>query len=101
MTENELTPQDLEPELRRVGITWQVFARLAQENQAGQPSPEPVSISLGLERTAELLKSLPDGAGEAKFLEAWKARFATPAMARMKHAEELARKRAHDEQAGA
>jgi hypothetical protein len=101
MTERKLTHRDLEPELRRVAITWRVFDRLVAENRGEEITPEPALLSLNLERLAEFLKSLPDGAGETAFLEAWKTRIAAPWIAKAKRAEELARRRARDEQAGA
>ena len=70
----------LEREFRRVGITWQTFAMLSRQTAPNAaPSPNG-SFGLGLDiaATVAMLRTLPDGAGETAFVNAFKGTFAEP-----------------------
>jgi hypothetical protein len=68
------SPDELEREFRRVGVTWRTFAELIRENRGLDTAPQGFAISIGPE-TWDLLRSLPDGAGHDSFIKAFKARF--------------------------
>jgi hypothetical protein len=93
MANDELTPNDLEPELQRVGATWQAFVQLVRENQGPSGGTGPIAVQLDLEGILQLLRSLPDGAGQEALLQAYKAAFAEPVLRKMRTAEEAERKR--------
>jgi len=60
------SPDELEREFRRVGITWRTFAELVRENRWLDAAPRGFAISIGPE-TWDLLRS-PPGRGGARFL---------------------------------
>jgi hypothetical protein len=72
------TLQDLEPELRRVGVDAGEALRLFANRNAPFERPiapgEPVNIELSLSELQHILRSLPDGAGTQRFVDAWAAR---------------------------
>jgi hypothetical protein len=74
MTPSSPTPNEIEREFRRVGITWRTFAELVRENRGLNTAPQGFAISIGPE-TWDLLRSLPDGAGHDAFIKAFKAQF--------------------------
>ena len=71
---------ELEREFRRVGITWQTFAMLSRQNAPNSAPSTNGSFGLGLDiaATVAVLRTLPDGAGEAAFVNAFKGTFAEP-----------------------
>jgi hypothetical protein len=79
---------DLEREFRRVGITWQTFATLVRQGAPNSASSPNGSLGLGLDvaATVAVLRTLPDGVGEAAFVDAFKARFGEPAERRAQRA---------------
>ena len=93
MTQNELTPQDLESEFRRVGTTWKTIVELARTNAPVRAASDALGVQLDIAQTLRILKSLPDGAGPDAFLRAFKATFVEPAIERMKAAEAKRRAR--------
>ena len=76
MPKDNLTPVDLEPEFRRVGTTFQrAFGELARQNAGLDAPPRSLAISVDLERTLQILRTLPDGAEQDAFIAAFKAAF--------------------------
>ena len=82
--------EQLQAEMRRVGITWAAVAETARLNEGLEEPPESFAMDLGA--FLPLLRSLPDGAGQDRFLDAVKAA-AEPALERARRAEALTRKR--------
>jgi ABC-type spermidine/putrescine transport system permease subunit II len=74
MAEDDLTSDQIRSEFERVGITWRTFAQLVDENRGLDAAPQTVAIALG-SKTWALLRSLPDGAGEERFIAAFKSTF--------------------------
>jgi hypothetical protein len=71
---------ELQREFRRVGVTPEAFRELERQNfPTSPPSPPADSLSMALDipGTIAVLRSLPDRAGEAAFLDAFKAAFLT------------------------
>ena len=63
---------ELEWELRRVGVTWTSIGELCRLNEPGEP-PSPdgsFAIELNYADTTAFLRTLPDGCGPAAFLAA-------------------------------
>ena len=92
MRRNQLTPQDLESEFRRVGTTWQALVELVRVNRRADDAASSFGIQLDIARTLDVLKSLPDGAGPHAFMEAFRTAFAEPAIRKMTAAEVTRRK---------
>ena len=71
------TLDDLEPDFRRAGVDAGEALRLFvnRNNPFGlQVAPgEPINIELNLSVLQRILRSLPDGAGTEKFVDAWAA----------------------------
>jgi hypothetical protein len=65
--------EELEQEFRRVGITWAAFGEVCRLNAPNEPvSPDgSFAMALNYPKTTGFLRTLPDGAGQAAFLEAW------------------------------
>jgi hypothetical protein len=97
MFENELTLDDLEPELRRIGSTPELFSGMLRDfvtrNHGGQAPPSDFAIAIDLPGTLQLLRALPDAAGHTAFVEAWEARFVAPMLERARRAEAKERQR--------
>src|SRR2546430_796241 len=81
---------ELERELRRVGITWDAFAELCRLNAPNEPvAPDGAfAMELNYPKTTAFLRTLPDGAGQASFLTAWDTEFGEPSRRRLKAAME-------------
>ena len=79
---------ELEHELRRVGITFEAFAELCRQNAPNEPvSPDGCfAMELNYPKTTAFLRTLPDGAGQAAFLAAWDREFGEPSRRRLKAA---------------
>jgi len=79
---------ELEREFRRVGITWQTLAMLGRPGApTSAPSPsESLGLGLDIAATVAMLRKLPDGAGEAAFVNAFKETFADLAERRVQRA---------------
>jgi hypothetical protein len=97
MLHNELTFADLEPDLRRIGSTPQMFSDMLRDfvtrNHGGQPPSSDFAIAISLRRTLQLLRTLPDGAGHAAFVEAWEIKFVAPMLEKAKRAEAMEQQR--------
>jgi hypothetical protein len=72
-TNDQVDLEELERELRRVGITWQAFAELNRLNNPNAPNPPEGSLALELDyrATTAFLRTLPGSAGQATFIAAW------------------------------
>jgi hypothetical protein len=96
--------QALEREFQRVGITWEAFRELDRLNQAPNMPPSPdgsFAMQMNLPAILTLLRSLPNNAGQPAFLEAFRVRFAEPAIARARVAERKFRSQEPGGSAGA
>jgi len=65
--------EELQREMRRVGITWDAFAEVCRLNAPNEP-PSPdgsFAMELNYPKTTALLRTLPDGAGQPTFIAAW------------------------------
>ena len=74
MSDDELTPEHLDPELARVQVDLYEALRQLENLNAPWERPilpgEPVSAEVPTALFARLLKSLPDAAGTAAFVQA-------------------------------
>ena len=75
MVNRDLTPDDLDPEFRRIGTTgYDAFRLLVTGNRpphVGPPRPpESVNVQIDVPLTLRVLRSLPDNAGAAAFVAA-------------------------------
>jgi len=75
MVNHELTPDDLEPEFRRIGTTgYEAFRYLVTSGRAPQLGPldkdHAVAVQIDVPLTLRVLRSLPDNAGAAAFVAA-------------------------------
>jgi hypothetical protein len=72
-TDDQRDLDELERELRRVGITWEAFAELCRLNAPNEPASPDGSFAMQLNypKTTAFLRTLPDNAGQAAFLKAW------------------------------
>ena len=79
---------ELEHEFRRVGITWEAFAELCRLNAPNEPvSPDgSFAMELNYPKTAAFLRTLPDAAGQAAFLEAWDKELGEPSRRKLQTA---------------
>ena len=71
---DQVDREELERQLRRVGITWQAFlAELHRLNHPNEPSLPPASLLFDIDyrATTAFLRTLPDGAGQAAVIAAW------------------------------
>ena len=81
--------QTLEREFQRVGITWEAFRELDRLNQVpNTPATTDGSfaVEMDIPGILTLLRSLPNNAGQAAFVEAFRLRFAEPTMERVRAA---------------
>ena len=79
----------LEREFQRVGITWEAFRELDRLNQVPDMPPSPggaFAIEMNIPGVLTLLRSLPNNAGQGVFVEAFRVRFAEPAIAKARAA---------------
>jgi hypothetical protein len=70
---DQVDREELERQFRRVGINTDVFAELHRLNNPNAKNPLDgwVGLELDYRATTALLRTLPDGAGEAAFIAAW------------------------------
>ena len=80
---DQVDREELERQLRRVGITWDTFSELGRLNNPNIPNAPDSSVAIELDyrSTTAFLRTLPDGAGQATFIAAW-----------LKHTEPLRKK---------
>ncbi len=69
------TPDDLEPEFRRIGTNvYDALRELVNRNALGHEDSiapgEPINVQIDIPQTLRILNSLPNGAGAAAFAEA-------------------------------
>ena len=93
---------DLEREVRRVGITWDAFAELCRLNAPNEPISADGSFSMQLNysKTTALLRTLPDGAGQAAFLSAWDKEFGEPSRRKLPAAMQAWERKRSDRRGG-
>jgi len=75
MNNHELTPDDLEPEFRRIGTNaYDALREFVNRNALGHEDSiapgEPLNVQIDIPHTLRILSSLPNGAGAAAFAEA-------------------------------
>ena len=94
---DDLDFSDLEPELNRIGVTREMFTQMLRDfdtkNSGSQSSNEDFAVLIDIKGTLQLLKTLPDGAGQASFARLWEAKFIEPWLELAKRAAELERRR--------
>jgi len=72
MSDSAAERAEFERECERVGLTWNAFVEWERLNAGGVPSSSDGSITIsgGLPALTATLRPLPDGVGDAGFLEA-------------------------------
>ena len=100
MLADDLDFSDLEPELNRIGVTREMFTRMLRDfdtkNTGSQSLDEDFAVAIDIKGTLQLLKTLPDGAGQTSFVRLWEAKFIAPWLELAKRAAELERRRRRD-----